>query len=260
VHTTLTEPPSRPAVLNFGLEIPRTVAGCALFLAAEPLLSRAPSGDGHPVLVLPGFLADDRSTVLLRCHLRSLGYATHGWQLGRNVGPTRKIVEGMRRGLDAVTDGHGQQVSLIGWSLGGVYARELARVASDQIRQAITLGSPFRLTSLGQTRTGRLYQRYRPRHEPRYQVPPYTAGHDPLTMPSSAIYTRADGIVAWQTCVQPVGPISENIEVRGSHCGLGHNPAVVYAIGDRLAQPEGAWKPFKAPGPLRYLYPRPVDG
>jgi pimeloyl-ACP methyl ester carboxylesterase len=260
VNATLTEPAARPAVLNFGLEIPRTVAGYALFLAAEPLLHRAPSGDGHPVLVLPGFLADDRSTVLLRCHLRSLGYATHGWHLGRNVGPTKEIVDGMRRSLDALVDEHGRRVSLIGWSLGGVYARELARVAPGEVRQAITLGSPFRLTSLGQTRTGRLYERYRPRHEARYQVPPYTAGHDPLTVPSTAFYTRTDGIVAWQTCVQPVGPISENIEVRGSHCGLGHNPGVAFAISDRLAQPDGEWQAFTPPGALRYLFPRPVDG
>jgi pimeloyl-ACP methyl ester carboxylesterase len=260
VNTTLTEPPARPAVLNFGLEIPRTVAGYALFLAAEPLLSRAQSGDGHPVLVLPGFLADDATTVLLRCHLRSLGYATRGWHLGRNIGPTPAIIRGMRQSLDDLTDEHGRRVSVIGWSLGGVYARELARVAPDQIRQAVTLGSPFRLTSLGQTRTARLYARYRPRHEPRYQVPPYTVTDDPLSVPSTAIYTRGDGIVAWQTCVQPAGPLRENIEVRGSHCGLGHNPAVAYAVGDRLAQPEGAWEPFKAPRPLRYLYPRPVDG
>jgi pimeloyl-ACP methyl ester carboxylesterase len=236
------------------------VAEYALFLAAEPLLHRAPSGDGHAVLVLPGFLADDHSTFGLRRLLRDLSYAPHGWKLGRNVGPTKEIVAGMRRRLDTLVDEHGARVSVIGWSLGGVYARELARDVPDQIRQVISLGSPFRLTNLEQTRTGRLYQYYRPRHEPRFQVPPYTAGPQPLTVPSTAVYSRSDGIVAWPTCVQPVGPISENIEVRASHCSLGQHPAVAYAIGDRLAQPDGEWRPFQPPCALRYLFPTPVDG
>src|SRR5262249_51483013 len=141
----------------------------------------------------------------------------------------------------------GGRVSVIGWSLGGVYARELARVAPNQIRQAITLGSPFRLTSLGQTRTARLYARYRSRHEPRYQVPPYTATDAPLSGPSTAIYTRGDGIVAWQTCVQPVGTLSENMEERGSHCGLGHNPAGAYAVRRRRGPPRPA--PTAGAGP-----------
>jgi pimeloyl-ACP methyl ester carboxylesterase len=211
-------------------------------------------------LVLPGFLADDRTTIGLRFHLRWLGYKTHGWQLGRNVGPTKQIVEGMRRTLDALATEHEQRVSVIGWSLGGVYARELARDAPDQVRQVISLGSPFRLTSLDQTRTGRVYERLRPRHEERYQVPPYAARDDPLPVPSSAFYTRTDGIVAWRTCVQMVGAQAENIEVRGAHCGLGHNAAAAYAIGDRLAQREGEWRPFRPPAALRYLFPHPIDG
>jgi pimeloyl-ACP methyl ester carboxylesterase len=260
VTTTISEPPARPAALDFGLELPRTVAEYALFMAAEPLLQRAPAGDGHHVLVLPGFLADDCSTLGLRWHLRNLGYTTHGWDLGRNVGPTREIVAGMRQCLDSLADEHGEKISLIGWSLGGIYAREMARDVPEEVRQVITLASPFRLTNLAQTRTGRLYQYYRPRHEPRYQVPPYAASHRPLAVPSTAIYTRNDGIVAWSTCVQPVGPIAENIEVRGSHCSLGHNVGVAFAVGDRLAQPEGEWQPFKPPAALRYLYPTPVDG
>jgi pimeloyl-ACP methyl ester carboxylesterase len=260
VNSTLTETAGRPPAIRFGLELPRTVAEYALFLAAEPLLRFAPSGDGHPVLVLPGFLADDRTTVALRYHLRGRGYRTYGWRLGRNIGPTAAIVDGMRGTLDAIAAEHERRITLVGWSLGGVYARELARAAPDVIRQVITLGSPFALTNLGQTRTGRMYERYRPQHHARYQVPAYTGGADPLTVPSSAVYTRTDGIVAWRTCVQPVGPTSENIEVYGSHCGLGHNAAVAFAVGDRLAQLEGEWRPFRPPAPLRYLFPRPVDG
>ena len=159
-------------------------------MAAEPLLQRAPAGDGHHVLVLPGFLADDCSTLGLRWHLRNLGYTTHGWDLGRNVGPTREIVAGMRQCLDSLADEYGEKISLVGWSLGGIYAREMAREVPEEVRQVITLASPFRLTNLAQTRTGRLYQYYRPRHEPRYQVPPYAASHRPLAVPSTAITTE----------------------------------------------------------------------
>ncbi len=154
---------------------------------------------------------------------------------------------------------NGAKVSVVGWSLGGVYARELARLHPELVRSVITLGSPFRLTDARHTRTERTYSRYRAWHLPAYQPPAYVPPDGPLAMPSTAIYTRTDGIVAWRSCVQTVGPQSENIEVFGSHCGLGHNPAAVYAVGDRLAQPLGDWAAFKAPVALRRLYPRPVS-
>jgi hypothetical protein len=103
-----------------------------------------------------------------------------------------------------------------------------------------------------------MYTHYRSWHLPDYQPPAYVPPDGALAMPSTAIYTRTDGIVAWRSCVQTVRPGSENIEVFGSHCGLGHNPTAVYAVSDRLARPEGEWRPFKPPMPLRYFYPRPV--
>jgi hypothetical protein len=260
VEATLTEPAGRPPVLKLGLELPRTVAAGALFAASEWLLHRADTGDGHPVLILPGFLVDDRATLALRWHLRRCGYEPHGWNLGLNVGPTKEIIDGIRRTLGELATEHDRAVSLIGWSLGGVYARELARIAPDEVRQVITLASPYRLTDLHQTRACRLYTHYSGRHDERYRIPPYRCDTGPLPVPSTAIYSRDDGIVPWRTCVQPVGPITENIEVHGSHCGLGHNAAAVYAVGDRLAQPEHHWQPFDPPGVLRYLYPPPVDG
>ena len=249
----------RPSVLCFGLELPRSVAEGALFASSHAILRCLSPGDGHPVLVLPGFLADDRSTVALRFHLRRLGYVTHGWRLGRNIGLTKAALEGLRTLVDDVVERSGRKVSIVGWSLGGVYARELARRQPELVRTAITLGSPFRLADARHTRTERMYGRYRSWHLPDYQPPAYVPPNDILAMPSTAIYTRTDGIVAWQACVQVAGPQSENIEVFGSHCGLGHNPAVVYAVSDRLAQPEGKWAPFRPPPlPLRRLYPRPV--
>jgi pimeloyl-ACP methyl ester carboxylesterase len=231
-----------------------------MYWVAEPLLRLAPSGDGHPVIVLPGFLGDDRSTWPLRRHLGRLGYAVHGWRLGRNIGPTSDVITGMSAAVCALAEEHDRTISLVGWSLGGIYARELARVHPECVRQVITLGSPIRLRSLDQTNTEPIYSRLRSRHDARFRAPGYVYVDEPLSMPSSAFYTRTDGIVAWQTCVQPAGALSENIEVLSSHCGLGHNASVVYAVSDRLAQPEGEWRPFLPSLPLRYLYPHPVDG
>jgi pimeloyl-ACP methyl ester carboxylesterase len=219
------------------LEVPRTWAAFAQFTAAAaPLWRAAPKGDGHPVLVLPGFLAGDLSTVPLRQLLGRLGHRTHGWGLGRNVGPTKAVVEGLTRAVDELGGADHRSLSIVGWSLGGVFGRELARRFPGRIRQVISLGSPFNTADLGFGGPG-------------------TA--DPLPVPSTAIYTRTDGIVDWRTTVQRTDARSENIEVRGSHCGLGVNPAAVLAVADRLAQPEGAWAPFRPPPVLRLMYPRP---
>jgi pimeloyl-ACP methyl ester carboxylesterase len=188
------------------------------------------------VLVLPGFTAGDRSTVPLRAHIRAWGYRAHAWRLGRNMGPTPELIEGLVARFRSLRERADARVTIVGWSLGGIYAREIARAFPDDVRTVITLGSPFRMR----------FVRGMP------------AEHDraPLAMPSTAIYSRTDGVARWHTCIDVAGATRENIEVRGSHSGLGFNPAVLYAISDRLAQPEGRWKPFRAPAALRSLYPR----
>lgn len=221
-----------PPLVDWSLEGPRTWAAFARFVGLAPLLTLAPRGDGHPVLVLPGYLASDLSTVPLRGMLGRLGYQALGWRLGRNVGPTDAVVDGLTRAVDEIGEAHGRPLSIVGWSLGGVFGRELARRYPDRVRQVISLGSPFGALSLSA---------------------------DPLTVPSTAVYTRSDGIVAWQTTVQPTDERSENVEVRGSHCGLGVNPAAIFAIADRLAQREGRWAPFRPPLALRRWYPRPQE-
>ena len=215
----------------------------ASLLPALPILQAAPRGDGHPVLVLPGWLASDRSTQALRWFLRDRGYHAHGWRLGRNHGPSSQIVSGLAERLATLRARHGRTVSLVGWSLGGIYARELARRRPDDVRQVITLASPFRdpdatsalITRLAGARPSRspdLLERLR----------------SPLPVPTTAIYTRTDGIVAWQSCVEPRGPRSESVEVGTSHCGMGHHPAALLVIADRLAQPEGTWRHFEPGG------------
>ena len=112
-------------------------------LAVTPLLSLAPRGDGHPVLVFPGLITGDFSTLPLRNYLRSRGYATYPWGLGINRGPREGVVDACFALLDKLSDEHGRAVSLIGWSLGGIYARELDKARPASVRQVITMGTPF---------------------------------------------------------------------------------------------------------------------
>ena len=224
--------------------------------AARRLLALAPPGDGHPVMVLPGFVASDRSTGPLRSYLRERRYAAHGWGLGRNMGPIRHFQEQARRRLLGLYHKSGRKVSLIGWSLGGIYAREIARAHPEAVRNVITLGSPF-TNDPKANNAWRLYELTSGDKIDAWQAEWLAQSREPLPVPSTAIYSPSDGITAWQCCVQPSGPLSESIEVDSSHCGLGHHPLALYAIADRLAEPEGRWRPFQRVGLHRLLYPAP---
>ncbi|MFC4942819.1 esterase/lipase family protein [Pseudonocardia sp. GCM10023141] len=236
----------------------RAVTEFGLHLASRPLRAHLPTGDGHPVLVIPGLLAADSSTRPLRGSLRRLGYHVHGWRLGRNIGPTEHIVDGMRDRLFELADRHGRPVTVIGWSLGGIFARELARRTPDAVRQVITLGSPIRLECESQTRAFSAFEQYSHLHVEKWELP-LEHGCEPLAVPATSVYSRTDGIVAWEACLDEVGPRTENIAVVGSHIGLGHNPGVLWAVADRLAQPEGTWRPFRSTPLWRRLFPNPVD-
>jgi pimeloyl-ACP methyl ester carboxylesterase len=221
-------------------------------------MSRLPRGDGHSVLVLPGLLADDMSTRALRAVLRRLGYDVHGWGLGRNVGPTARCVDGIRDLVGRLTDTSGKPVTVIGWSLGGIYARDIARQSPESVRQVVTLGSPFRLARHSQSRATKVFDRFSHLHV-EHRTLPLESENTPLTVPASSIYSHFDGIVHWQTCLDTPGEHCENIAVMASHLGLGHHPASIWAVADRLAQPEGEWKPFKAPLFLRPAFPKPAQ-
>jgi len=226
-----------PSVALLALE-GRAWLELAALVPALPLLGRAPVGDGHPVLVLPGWLASDRSTQALRWFLRNRGYHAHGWRLGRNYGPSGALRTALAERFTALRQRHGRRLSLIGWSLGGIYARELARRFPRDVRQVITLASPFRDPSA--TSIGRFFGARRDGPPAGPHAPPGV----PLPVPSTSVYSRSDGIVAWRSCLEEGGPQRESVEVRSSHCGMGHHPAVLLVIADRLAQPEGAWRPF----------------
>lgn len=246
------EPPSALLALT---ELPRALAELGALPFAAPLLAAAPRGDGHPVLVLPGFVTSDTSTAVMRAYLKRLGYDAHAWELGRNLGPRAIGREGERliARLRAIHEATGQRVSVIGWSLGGIMARLLAQRAPDLVRQVVTLGSPFagdpRATNVWKLYEYLSGQRLDGTHA-RRQMAEVSAAPP---VPSTAIYSRADGVVAWRNCLEEIGPQAENIEVLGSHCGLAVNATVLFAIADRLSQPEAAWQPFERKG-LRWLW------
>ena len=245
-------PPSRTLMFLEG----RALSELGAFVGALPLLSLAPRGDGHPVLVLPGLVASDVSTRPLRAFLKTRGYAVSGWRQGRNLGLREGVQHAMVDLVHELHDTYGQKVSLVGWSLGGLYARQLAKMMPGRVRSVITLGSPFAAGPKA-TNAWRVYEmasgRRADEEDSRFggslsSAPP---------VPTTAIFSRTDGICAWQGCMEKTSAQSESIEVESSHCGMGHHPAVVYAVADRLAQPEGKWTPFDRNGWRSMVYPDP---
>jgi alpha/beta hydrolase fold len=229
---------------------------------ASPLLSFAPSGDGHPVMVLPGFLAGGVTTSPLRRFLSGKGYDTHCWGLGRNLGPHAIGPEGelLSQRLESIYRKTKRKVSLVGWSLGGIMARELAKRHPKYVRQVISMGSPFGANPRA-NHVWRIYQAVTGQ-----ELDPVTMqeafdnlSEPPKGIPTTAIYSRGDGVVAWQVCVEKKAKHTDNIEVYSSvsHCGLGVNPAVFFALADRLALPENEWSRFDRSVSLwrQYIYP-----
>jgi len=236
----------RPGAPLLFSEAARSAMEYGAATAAMPMLRRAPRGDGHTVLVFPGLMASDTSTRLLRGFLRDLGYRVHGWKLGRNIGPTEDVLDGIVARVRSLKEQSGGPISLIGWSLGGIYAREMARRFPDAVRQVITLGSPFAMTDRDKSNARGVYNAFAASHSPRVaglRVPEQQ--RPPIRVPTTSIYTKGDGIVPWQSCVDVPSAQAENIQVPGSHTGLGHNPRVLMIIADRLAQPLGQWRPYR---------------
>ena len=248
-----------PSAWLLALEV-RAIWEFSALLPAWPLLNRAPRGDSHPVVVFPGLTANDISTAPLRRYLQLLNHSACGWDQGFNFGPRPGVMDEARDQLVRTFESTGRKVSLLGWSLGGIYARELAKEVPQMVRGVITLGTPF-AGSHKSTNAWRLYElasgRSIERESESYNLPKAPP------VPTTSIYSRTDGVVAWQGSVQSPGsenPQTENIEVLASHVGLGFNPSAWWAIADRLAQPEGQWTPFlrETRGRLQGLiYPYP---
>lgn len=248
-----------PSLALLLLEPTRAILEAATLPGATPLLRRSQRGDGHPVLVLPGFMASDRSTRWLRRALKAQGYGAHPWLLGQNMGPTDDMEDRLADRIAELAKRYGEKVSIVGWSLGGIYARELAKAVPDQVRQVITLGSPFANTDRRSNATSLFDRVNKSRKSPRAGRTARSLREAP-DVPCTAIFSRTDGIVHWSACLEAEAPQTENIEVPGSHCGLGMNPLVIYAVLDRLAQAADAWKPFERDGWRQHVYPEAPGG
>ena len=192
----------------------------------------------------------------MRGFLRSRGYSAYGWGQGLNLGLREGVLERAHKTLERIWVEHGRRVSLIGWSLGGLYARELAKHSPEMARLVITLGSPF---------AGH------PRETNAWRIYEFASGHridshdfsGPLRaappVPTTSLWSPTDGVVAWRCSVEPRAELAENIVVESSHLGLGAHPAALFAIADRLAQPEGGWRPFHRRGWRRFVYGDPHE-
>jgi pimeloyl-ACP methyl ester carboxylesterase len=223
----------------------RAAAEYAAARRSWSLIERWPHGDGHPVLVLPGFLAGEESTAFLRRVLRRLDYEPYDWGQARNFGLRPHMEDALQRLLRDVTERHGRRASIIGWSAGGIYGREVARRDPDRVRSVITLGSPFR----GNPRANHAWRLYSLLNRGPHAVEAMShasriAREQPLPVPTTCVFSRTDGIVAWECCTSHPSPTTENVEVISSHLGFGHNLETLYVIADRLAQPEGSWRPL----------------
>lgn len=232
----------------------RAVFEWGAWWVSRPWFQHAPRGTAHPVLVLPGLLAGDRSTWPLRRFLGELGYHAQPWEEGINRGPRPGLQERLLQRIETLADQHGEPVSLVGWSLGGLMAKALAWTAPASVRSVITLGSPLSAVP-GQTNAARVFQLASglDPHDPALRE--LVGGMPPV--PLTSILSRTDGVVHWQASLAPEGERSESIEVPASHLGLGVNPLALYAIADRLAQDPDRWQPFELSGWRRLLFRNP---
>lgn len=255
---------NRPSWLLAAME-GRAVYELGAYYLTYPFLQSTPEGDGHPIIILPGFMTSDLSTAPLRAYLKSRNYEAYGWDQGRNLGRDLDPENGLKSHselfshFDRIREIHGRKVSLIGWSLGGILARELAHQRPDDVRMVITLGSPFNGRNPHATNVEGLFELMSG-----YKVDDFSqslierAGMPP-PVPSTAIYSKTDGIAAWECCIEDDHDTTENIGVLSSHFGLGHNPFVLWIIANRLAQREGKWKPFKRDGLTSFLFGKPEE-
>jgi pimeloyl-ACP methyl ester carboxylesterase len=233
------------------------------YFAVAPLLRKVyPVGPAHAVLCLPGGLVGDGLTAILRRGLNRHGYDARGWGLGRNLGATEEKLAGMRARVDELYAVYDAKITVIGWSLGGIYGRMLARDRPEKVRQVISLGSPYRMVESDRFAPFRRarWDRFVQEHARELDLMWVHEHHrPPLTVPATSIYSPTDGVAPWQLSIDETGPgapnpRAENVAVWGTHSGIGANPAAFAAILDRLAQPEDTWRPFVPIPMLRRWY------
>lgn len=247
-ETTSTPAEGQPSALLTALEFPRWIGEYTASRVLDTVSPASNVGEGRPVLVLPGFAANDFLTGRLRAHLRQRGFHVHGWRLGRNVGLTDRLVDGLIDRFVEVADRHGEPVSIVGWSFGGLLARRIAHEHPERVRQIICLGSPWRADG-ERTRATSMFERSRIRHGISDRARDIVDQlREPVPVPTTAIWSRSDGITSWSGCAvdETTTPaIAENIEVHSSHVGLVASPLVLAVVVNRLRQDPDAWQRFE---------------
>lgn len=204
-------------------------------------------------MIMPGFLGDDGYNAPLRRYLNGLGYHCVGWEQGRNLGPQDDLLERLVEHIVNLAEFTAGKVTLIGHSLGGIYARELAKEIPQQVRQVISLGSPFGEGRHTGSYPSRLFTMLNPSEELPIDEDLLT---EPPPVPTTAVFSKGDGICNWLSCYQRGRhPQTQSVQVWGSHCGLTLNPMVWALLADRLAQAEDGWKPFRSTRWSRLFYP-----
>jgi len=238
---------SRPSLSLLGAEPWRAVLEYWAFHAnIDKRQSPAPLGDGHPVIIFPGLATDGSALGLLHDHCQSLGYQAMDWGRGYNTGPTGDMgpwLADLAAHTSEMLQGYASTATLIGWSLGGIYAREVAKLLVPQVRQVITIGTPFN-TEADHTNVGWLFS---PMSSAPLAIDPALSRRlrTPPRLPTTSIYSRSDGVVAWETCCHAKSSrFVQDIEIDGSHIGMGWNPAVFRIVADRLGQAPANWLPY----------------
>jgi hypothetical protein len=248
-------------LFNAATETPRAALEYGGLVASWKLISETlPRGDGHPVLIIPGFLTGDMFTYPLRARIEEQGYKAYAWENGVNFGLDQRTADHLRERLAKIYAENGNaKVTLIGHSLGGVFARELAREFPGMVRGVITLGTPFGMLDAPEKATSAhlkaIYKTFNPQQELIDGAEIRERGLTPPPVPTTSVFSRQDGVVEWEATLNPAAPRAENIEVYGSHMGMCVNPLTLAAVLDRLAQKEGEWQPFNPLGYLSLGYP-----
>jgi hypothetical protein len=237
----------RPSFFWLMTEPSRAITELGFSYSYNRFFKNTQQGDGHPVMVIPGFMGTKHSTKVLRNYMSELGYDVYDWGMGRNTGKVEHIFY-LLESIDEIYKKTGEQITVIGWSLGGIYARQLAKEKPELVRQVITMGSPFK----NLTRPNNVEWIYslisggkKAKDTNRALLSNFPL---PAPVPTTAIYSKEDGIVHWETCMEDEDDIHQNIQVRGSHCGLGVNPSVLTVIADRLQYDKNNWRYFKPKG------------
>lgn len=221
---------------SFGLLLKesRVLAEMSRYYMSKGQLNDCAEGQGQPLMLIPGFGGSDKHMKPLKLALKSLGFAPHGWGQGYNWGMRPQVRDGLAQRLQLLQERYSQKVALVGWSLGGVFAREIARHQPEYVSMVFTMGSPIN-GHPNANNVARIFNLVNPRNKADGDMDAFQRRRIPPPVPCVAMHSKTDGIVAWQCAREVAAPNTENVEVKGSHFGLPCNPQVVKLIAERLS-------------------------